>query len=119
MDPARFDRIGKRLAHWRLSRRHTVRGLGAVGFAGVLFALRREPAAADCPDITMCTFDCNTCPLEMGGPDFPVPGGAVGTCWDWGSFSCLPCDRSKSWEGLRLACNQADARCQGYCEPRF
>ena len=119
MDHDRFDRLSKRVAGWPLSRRRAVRALGAAGLAGSLFALRRGNAAADCPDITMCTFDCNTCPLEMGLADFPVPGGSAGTCWDWGSFSCLPCDRSKSWESLRVACNQTDARCAGYCEPRF
>jgi hypothetical protein len=119
MDAGRFDRFCRRFAARGLSRRHALRGLGALGIASALVGLQRQPAAADCPDITFCEFDCNTCPLEMGVPNFPLPGGPVGTCWDWRSFSCLPCDSSKSWASLRLACNQANAGCNGYCEARF
>ena len=119
MDPARFDQMSKRFARSYPSRRHVLRMLGAAGLAGALLALRHEHAAADCPDITHCEFDCNTCPLEMGVPNFPLPGGPVGMCWDWRSFSCLPCDTSKTWGSLRAACNQANAGCQGYCEARL
>lgn len=119
MDPTRFDQLSKRFALRRLSRRRAVQGLGAAGLAGGVLALRREHAAADCPDITRCEFDCNTCPWEMGVSDFPVPGGPYGTCWDWTSFSCLPCDPSKSWAALRTLCNQSNAGCQGHCWARF
>ena len=115
MDAARFDRLSKRIAARGLSRRQTVRGLGAAGLAGVLLAVRHEPAAADCPDFTRCEFDCLTCNDIV--PDFPLPGGPVGSCWDWGLLSCMPC--STTHDALRARCNQANSQCRGHCWPRF
>jgi hypothetical protein len=116
MDPNHFDEISKRFARRSLSRRHTLRGLGAAGLAGALFALRREHAAADCPDFTRCEFDCLTCE-ELGPPDFPLPGGPAGGCWDWGLLSCVPCHTTS--DALRASCSQADPACRGHCWPRF
>jgi hypothetical protein len=115
MDPARFDQISKLVATWRFSRRRAVRGLGAAGLAGALLGVRREQAAADCPDFTRCEFDCLSC--EEIVQDIPLPGGPVGSCWDWGLLTCLPCHTTT--DALRALCNQANPACRGQCWPRF
>jgi len=116
MDLARFDQISKRVATWRLSRRRAVRGLGAAATVGALLALRREEAAADCSDISICAYAC-------GGPEglhdvctFPIPGGARGACWGWDTLRCNPCHTT--WAELNALC-AGSALCGGRCTAYF
>jgi hypothetical protein len=113
MDPVRFDLISKRLARRRLSRRLSLRGLVAAGGAVALFGLRREHAAADCPDLVYCRRWTEFSP----GPNLgPIPGGPYGTCWNWSTFHCYPC--STTVADLAAKCNQAyPDGCQGHCSP--
>ncbi len=114
MDSARFDQMSKRFAARRLSRRRTLRGVGAIGIAGALLGLRREHAAADCPDLTYCRGRCLDFWCTEGfDPYFPMPGGPKGTCWDWGDLVCKPC--GTTWDDLHALCNAADPRCDGQC----
>ena len=113
MEPARFDQIAKRVAARRLSRRYAFRGLGAAGLAGGLLAVRREPVAADCPDISICSGPCG--PSGGCNPRFSIPGGPYGACW--GFLSCNPCH--KTWEELNALCNAANAQCRGECYASF
>lgn len=114
MDPVRFDHITKRFAARRLSRRYAIRGLGAAGLAGALFSVRREHAAADCPDISICSGPCG--PSGGCNPRFALPGGPVGACWD-GFIGCNPCHTT--WDALKAICNQANAQCGGECYASF
>ena len=121
MDPVRFDQLSKRVATGRLSRRHAFRGLGAAGLAGALFGLRREPAAADCPDITTCYRGCLPEELSEGGwcnqiTSTPMPGGPVGSCWSWDTLQCNPC--STTWDALHARCNTVGF-CHGLCKATF
>ena len=114
MDPARFDQMSKPFASRHLSRRHALRVLGAAGFAAAVFGLRHEHAAADCPDLTMCRGRCIDFWCTEGfDPYFPMPGGAKGTCWDWGDLVCKPC--GTTWDDLHALCNSVDPRCEGKC----
>jgi hypothetical protein len=115
MDPARFDQLSKRFATGRLSRRRTLRQIGAAGVAAALLALRREPAAADCPDVSHCIGPCGPNYL-CDPPRFALPGGPVGACWD-GFIGCNPCHTT--WEALKAICNQANPRCRGECSATF
>ena len=114
MDPVRFDRLSMRLATRGLSRRQAVRGLSAIGIASALFALRREPAAADCPYLTHCRGRCLDFWCTQGfDPYFPLPNGPAGTCWDWGDLVCKPC--GTTWDDLNALCNASNPRCEGKC----
>jgi hypothetical protein len=108
MDPVRFDQLSKRFALRRLSRRQTLRGFVAAGSAGALFSLRRDHAAADCPDIGRCTFLCDS----NWGPNtetcsFAIPGGPYGSCWNLGGLWCQPCHTT--WADLEALCSSACA----------
>ncbi len=116
MDPVRFDQLSKLIAMRRLSRRRAVRGLGSAGIAGAILGIRREQAAADCSDISICAYAC-------GGPagthdvcTFPIPGGARGACWGWDTLRCNPCHTT--WAELNAVC-AASPHCGGQCTAYF
>lgn len=118
MEPLRFDRLCIRLAGTRLSRRRVARSLGAAGLAGAALALGREGVSADCADISICYG--RACPPENQGfcgeiITAPIPGGAVGMCWSWDSWTCNPCN-GQSWADLTARCNMISG-CYGQCKP--
>ena len=117
MDPDRFDRLSKHFAVRGFSRRQALRGFGATGLAGAIFGLRREPAAADCADMTWCYRGCLPEELSEGGwcntiSSGPMPGGPVGMCWNWSEFRCNPC--SMTQDQLTARCNTY-TWCKGQC----
>ena len=71
----------------------------------------------DCPDLQWCyrlgatIFDP---PVGIG----PLPGGAVGTCWQYPLGGCQPCGNRHSLQYYWDLCNQAYADCQGNCDAR-
>lgn len=112
MDPDRFDWLNRRVATWRFSRRQTLQGLGAAGLAGAVFRVRRESAAADCANLVSCRRFTEE--DFSPGPAYPLPGGPVGACWDWNTFSCYPCATTTA--ALAASCNAAyPAECGGKC----
>jgi hypothetical protein len=118
MDPVRFDQLSKRLASTGLSRRRAVRGLSAAGLASALFALQRQPAAADCPDIITCWRGCLPQERSAGGfcdaiTHSGMPNGPVGSCWNWSEFKCNPCQGT--WADLDALCNASYSWCGGQC----
>jgi hypothetical protein len=61
----------------------------------------------DCPDLTSCGWTFGT----YG----PLPGGAVGQCWNWSAFACLPCNGNPP-SYYDDVCNKAYPReCGGAC----
>jgi hypothetical protein len=60
----------------------------------------------DCPDITTC---------EGIQVDAPIPGGPVGTCWHWDTWTCDPCD-GRSQEDLDQLCNRTYPACNHACD---
>ncbi len=116
MESVRFDALTRRLAG-RLTRRRMVQALGATALAAVASAERQRQASADCADITTCYG--RACPPENQGfcGDViisPIPGGPVGMCWNWSTFTCDPC--STTWEALTARCNMLSG-CYGQCKP--
>jgi hypothetical protein len=118
MDPVRFDQLSARLARRHLSRRHALRGLGAAGLASALFALRHQPAAADCRDIVVsCRHYADSAGM-LPGPVVGSLGGPVGACWDWATLQCYPCHTSR--DQYAAICNQTfPAACDGMCFPNY
>lgn len=111
MDSADFDRFTKGFAT-NTTRRHAMRALGSVGLACALFAMRRQPAAADCPDIKVCCVD-DLC-IKM----FEIPVGPYGACWNWEALACTPCQ--STWAQLNELCNKAmPEQCNGRCYANF
>jgi hypothetical protein len=109
MDPNRFDQLSKRVATGRFSRRRAVRGLGAAGVASTLFALRREPVAADCPDAWM---HCDL-PHQLGGYTDEGAVGYSGQCWNWSTVSCELCPGAS--DAATRRCNETYPACGGRC----
>jgi hypothetical protein len=109
MDPVRFDQLSKRLAVG-ISRRRAVQALGAAGLAGTFFALRRQPAAADCPDRSALCMR----PISENA-EVSVNGAEVkyGQCWNWSRFVCEPCPGAIDVATKR--CNETWTECQGQC----
>src|SRR5262245_54812962 len=111
MDPARFDYMSKLFATRRRTRRQAFQMFGAAGLAGGMLTFRREPAAADCPDISTCLIPCG---MMCANSRRSMPGGSVGACWDWTTLSCNPCHTT--WDDLNARCNQGyPTECQGLC----
>ena len=74
--------------------------------------LPRDFAAAhlfidDCPDLTSCGWTFGT----YG----PLPGGAVGQCWNWSAVACLPCNGNTPGYYDDLCNNAYPRECQGTC----
>ncbi|MFN8590084.1 MAG: hypothetical protein U0031_01400 [Thermomicrobiales bacterium] len=118
MDSFRFDRLCLRVAGKRLSRRRAVQTLGAAGLAGAALGLGHQQASADCADIRVCYG--RACPAENQGFcdtifTAPIPGGPVGMCWSWDSWTCNPCN-GQSWADLTARCNMISG-CYGQCKP--
>jgi hypothetical protein len=67
----------------------------------------------DCPDLTGCAFD----DPEVGAFEYfgALPGGPIGQCWHWKSFSCIPCN-GNSTSSYDALCNQTYSGCGGACQ---
>lgn len=116
MDPLRFDQLSKRFASIRLDRRRMAQGLSAAGISGVLAAVRRQPAAADCLDVFL------ECGIPAGGSSWYSIGsaGVYGQCWNWSAATCEVCPGA--YEAAASHCNAfypaCENRCQAYCAYR-
>jgi hypothetical protein len=69
----------------------------------------------DCPDLTDCIYfeliGLSPNPANAGS----LPGGPVGQCWHWGSFSCTPCNGNGNGHYNDI-CNETYSKCDGNCE---
>jgi hypothetical protein len=66
----------------------------------------------DCPDLLYCSNK-----LMGVGVCVNLPGGPVGTCWNWSHLCCDPCFTSR--DALADLCNSTYPACKGQCGARW